>query len=96
MGPSLPGQVKGNSKRLVLTGYKGISKTLSVSLLWHLVKLIDEYRFSEQGAQEEAKEKKYDHPKIVYWSIRKDDTLKDAMQTLLEQLPELKKFFSMD
>jgi hypothetical protein len=96
MGPSLPGQVQRNTDRLVLTGYKGISKTLSVSLLWHLVKLIDEYRFSEQGAQEEAKEKKYDHPKIVYWSIRKDDTLKDAMQTLLEQLPELKKFFSMD
>jgi hypothetical protein len=55
MGPSIPGQVKGITDRLVLTGYKGISKTLSVSLLWHLVQLIDEYRFSEQGAQEEAK-----------------------------------------
>ena len=55
MGPKIKGQVKGKTARLVLTGYKGISKTLSVSLLWHLVQLIDEYRFSEQGAQEEAK-----------------------------------------
>jgi hypothetical protein len=55
MGPRIPGQLYGNKNRFVLTGYKGISKTLSVSLLWHLVRFIDEYRFSEKGAQEEAK-----------------------------------------
>jgi hypothetical protein len=32
--------------RFVLKGFKGISKTVSVSLLWHLVRLIDDYRFS--------------------------------------------------
>jgi hypothetical protein len=54
MGPWNPDQLYGNNNRFVLTGYKGISKTLSVSLLWHLVRFIDEYRLSEQGAQEEA------------------------------------------
>jgi hypothetical protein len=61
-----------------LKGYKGISKTLSVSLLWHLVRLIDEYRFSEQGIQENGKEK-FNHPKIVYWSIRENDTLEKVL-----------------
>jgi hypothetical protein len=34
-----------NKKRFMLTGYKGISKTISVTLLWHLTRFIDEYRF---------------------------------------------------
>jgi hypothetical protein len=79
MGPWNPDQLYGNNNRFVLTGYKGISKTLSVSLLWHLVRFIDEYRFSEQGAQEEAKQKKFNHPKIVYWSIRENDTLEKVL-----------------
>ncbi len=82
MGPKIPGNMQIIRSKLLLTGYKGISKTLSVSLLWHLVKLIDEYRFSEQGAQEEAKEKKYDHPKIVYWSIKYTDTLEKVLEML--------------
>jgi hypothetical protein len=35
-----------DENRFVLKGFKGISKTVSVSLLWHLVRLIDEYRFT--------------------------------------------------
>ena len=54
MGPGTKNQYA-NLVRFIVTGYKVISKTVSVSLLWHLVKLIDEYRFSEQGSQEEAK-----------------------------------------
>jgi hypothetical protein len=57
-----------DEKKFVLKGFKGISKTVSVSLLWHLVRLIDEYRFSEKGIQENAKAK-FNQPKIVYWSI---------------------------
>jgi hypothetical protein len=34
-----------NLSRFMLTGYKGISKTISVTLLWHLTRFIDEYRF---------------------------------------------------
>jgi hypothetical protein len=51
MGPKIKGQIGQNEDRLILTGYKGISKTLSISLLWHLVGFIDEYRFSKQEAQ---------------------------------------------
>jgi hypothetical protein len=35
-----------DENRFVLKGFKGISKTVSVSLLWHLVRFIDDYRFS--------------------------------------------------
>jgi len=31
--------------RYMLKGYKGISKTVSMSLLWYLTRFIDEYRF---------------------------------------------------
>ena len=34
-----------NLKRFLIKGYKGVSKTVSVSLLWHLTQFIDEYRF---------------------------------------------------
>ena len=81
--------------RFILKGYKGISKTVSTSLLWQLTQFIDEYRFHERYNQELIKEE-FKQPKIVYWSIDEYDTEESVHKNLIEQSPELKDLFTLE
>lgn len=58
-------------RRWALKGYKEISKTVSVALIWCLAQLIDEYRFSSEKIRSKIS---FNYPKIVYWSIQLEDT----------------------
>ena len=84
-----------NKDRFILKGYKGISKTVSTSLLWQLTKFVDEYRFHTKDNQESIKEE-FKQPKIVYWSIKKTDTKIEIYKNLIEQCPELKDLFTLE
>jgi len=60
-------------KKRILTGHMGISKTVSVFLFWKLTQYIDKFRFNSDS---EISEKYLSIPKIFYWTIIPEDTLK--------------------
>jgi len=56
-----------HDKKMVM-GHYGISKSISISLLWRLTNIINQYRFLNKENKIESK--LFRIPKVVFWNSR--------------------------